>query len=178
MHSFRLIKDLGLANGIYRPTQTRLVQYTLANEFRMALKRIVGRLCGDRLGFPPECAAYAGSALLPCEAELRRKQCLLCFRDGDLPMPAAWYGPGWNIVGQHSVQVVRERLCWAVVCFLPSRMVNPRFPVIRVPTKQQAIDYAHLRAAQLRPGKRIIADRDESQSWKCGDLLIWVAPNA
>lgn len=143
----------------------------------MPQERVAGRLCGDRLGFPSECTGYSSSALLPCEAELRRKRCLLCVRGGDIPPPADWMGPGWSIVGRHSVQVVRERLNWAAVVFLPQRWVDPVYPVIRVHTKRDAVIYAHLRAAQLRPGKPIIPKRDESDTWQCGDVLIWVAPN-
>lgn len=144
----------------------------------MALERVAGRLCGARNGFPSECTGDRPAALLPCEAELRRKQCLLCIRTGDYPPPLEWYGPGWNIVGSDSVQVVRDGPHWAVVCFLPQRWVNPQFPVIRVLSKAEAISYAHLRAGQLRPGRRIVPKRDEIDTWQCGDLLIWLAPNA
>lgn len=144
----------------------------------MPLERVAGRLRSDQLGFPAECPALVCSALPGCDAELRGKRCQLCVRTGDLPLPGDWYGCGWVIVGTHSVQVVRDHGAWAVVCFLPHRLVNPRFPPIRVRTKPEALDYAHLRAAQLRPGKRIIPKRSEPETWQCGDLLIWVAPSA
>lgn len=114
---------------------------------------------------------------MPCGAELHRARCLLCVREGDLPMPAQWYGPGWSIVGVHSVQIIRDRDSWLVAVFLPQRWVNPRWSVLRFRTKAAAIDAAHFRAGQLRPGKRIVPQRNESDSWKCGDLLIGCAPH-
>lgn len=103
------------------------------------------------------------------------RQCLLCERVGETAMPEEIDDRGWCVVGRSVQAIQSSRGRWLVAVFIGGRIIDPRFPLIKVPTKRQAIDLAQLRARQIEPTAPILPFSKDRDSWRCGGVMILVA---
>ena|GEM_PF-2313076 len=124
---------------------------------RLELKPGVGG--ADSRGVPVGCCGY-GNPLEVCTAQLSSgRRCLLCERTGGFPLPAWWRGAceAEDLAGP-SVQVVPMRtpsLPWAVICFLETRYVNPRWPIVGARDAAEAVQLAMARGLQAANASRL-----------------------
>jgi len=124
---------------------------------RLELKPGVGG--ADSRGVPVGCCGY-GNPLEVCTAQLSsERRCLLCERTGGFPLPAWWRGAceAEDLAGP-SVQVVPMRtpsLPWAVIAFLETRYVNPRWPIVGARDAAEAVQLAVARGVQVAKASRL-----------------------
>jgi hypothetical protein len=140
----------------------------------MTIRRIAQAWAAPRqVGYPNGCSALDVRALQPCKAELEGRRCLQCRREGSVPWPAKWNGPGWNYAGG-SIQAVRLKAGptpWLTIVFLGDLRVDGRFPPIASRSKSRALQLALAQARYLEPRAPIVEWCD---AFKVGNIIVAV----
>lgn len=105
------------------------------------------------------CSAL-GSVCSICVAEGVGRECDICVRAGNFPLPA-WWSAGRAFIAElarPSVQIVPvavNGVRWGVVALVEAALVDGRFPIIGAADPDRAIDLALARGAQLRPRAKL-----------------------